>query len=288
MCYAGKITENGENMETQKKRLDYLLNKLKEDLIEYSSLELPESYDERRRTLQTFMNIRMPRKISEEILLVQDEFLKEEVKEKGIVTLRQIPTIKQQYGSIHPFANRISIWQGDITRLRVGAIVNAANSQMLGCFIPCHKCIDNTIHSAAGMQLREECYEVMKKKRIQYGKNYEEPVGNAIVTKAYNLPAKYIIHTVGPMVDRKLNSELCEDLKNCYENVLRCAMEHNIRSVAFCCISTGEFQFPREVAANIAVETVSSFLEKNKEHFDRIIFNVFKDWDKELYKNRLA
>ena len=288
MCYAGKITENGENMETQKKRLDYLLNKLKEDLIEYSSLELPESYDERRRTLQTFMNIRMPRKISEEILLVQDEFLKEEVKEKGIVTLRQIPTIKQQYGSIHPFANRISIWQGDITRLRVGAIVNAANSQMLGCFIPCHKCIDNTIHSAAGMQLREECYEVMKKKRIQYGKNYEEPVGNAIVTKAYNLPAKYIIHTVGPMVDRKLNSELCEDLKNCYENVLRCAMEHNIRSVAFCCISTGEFQFPREVAANIAVETVSAFLEKNKEHFDRIVFNVFKDWDKELYKNRLA
>ncbi len=275
-------------METQQERLDYLLNQLKEDLTEYSSLELPNSYDERKKTLQAFMNIRMPRKIAKEILSVQDEFLKEELKEKGIVTLKQIPTIKQQYGSIHPFANRISIWQGDITRLRVGAIVNAANPQMLGCFIPCHKCIDNVIHSAAGMQLREECYGIMEKKRMQYGKSYEEPVGRAIVTKAYNLPAKYIIHTVGPMVHHKLNSELCEDLQKCYESVLKCAMEHNIRSIAFCCISTGEFRFPREMAANIAVETVSSFLENNKEHFDRIIFNVFKDWDMELYKNRLA
>ena len=277
-----------ETQQIQEERLDYLLNQLKEDLKEYSSLELPESYDEKRKTLQTFMNIRMPRKISEEILLVQDKFLKQEVKEKGIVTLKQIPTIKQQYGSIHPFANRISIWQGDITRLRVGAIVNAASPQMLGCFIPCHNCIDNVIHSTAGMQLRQECYEIMEQKRVQYGKNYEEPVGEAIVTKAYNLPCKYIIHTVGPMVKRKLDSKLCEDLESCYRNVLLCAMEHNIRSIAFCCISTGEFRFPREVAANIAVETVSSFLEKNKEHFDRIVFNVFKDWDMELYRNRLA
>ncbi len=275
-------------MKTQKERLDYLLERLKEDLTEYSNLELPESYDERRKTLRAFMNIRMPRRIPEEILSVQDIFLTEEAKEKGIVTLEEIPTIKQQYGSIHPFADKISVWQGDITRLKIEAIVNAANSQMLGCFIPCHKCIDNVIHSAAGMQLREECYQIMTKKRIQYGKDYEEPIGKAILTKAYNLPADYIIHTVGPMVSHKLNSILCEDLENCYESVLKCAVEHNIKSVAFCCISTGEFGFPKEEAANVAVETVSGFLEKNAEQFDRIIFNIFKNWDKELYKNRLA
>lgn len=275
-------------MNTQEERLDYLLEQMKEDLVEYRNVELPESYEGRRKALRAFMNIRIPKKIPEAILSVQDELLTEEAKEKGIIELRNIPTIKRKYGSIHPFANKISVWKGDITRLKVGAIVNAANSQMLGCFIPCHKCIDNAIHSAAGMQLREECHEIMQKKRMRYGRTYEEPTGKALLTKGYNLPADYVIHTVGPIVDFRLTEELCEELKSCYQSVLKCALENEIRSVAFCCISTGEYRFPNEMAANIAVETVSEFLEKHHEKFDRIIFNVFKEIDLELYKNRLA
>ena len=274
-------------MKTQQERLNYLLKQMQNDMKEYQSVELPETYEERRKALRAFMNIRMPKPVPEEMCLVQDEFLAEEAREKGIVEWEDIPTVKKQYGSIHPFADKISIWKGDITRLRVDAIVNAANSQMLGCFIPCHKCIDNAIHSAAGMQLREECYEIMQKKRMIFGKTYEEPIGKAMLTKGYNLPAEYVIHTVGPIVEFRLNSDLCEDLQNCYQSVLRCALENEIRSVAFCCISTGEYRFPNEMAANIAVETVSEFLETYSDKFDRIIFNVFKEVDLELYKNRL-
>ena len=184
------------------------------------------------------MNIRMPGAMAPEVLEVQDEFLREEAAEKGIVTLEEIPTAVRQYGSRKPFGDKISIWQGDITRLQVGAIVNAANSQMLGCFHPCHGCIDNAIHSAAGIELREACSQYMEHRKVQYGKAYEEPTGRAVLTEGYNLPAEYVIHTVGPIVYGSLTEKLKEDLRNCYKNILKCCVEHGIRSVAFCCIST--------------------------------------------------
>ena len=161
----------------QEERLDYLLHEFKEDSGRYRDLETGEDYGEKRMLLRSLMNIRMPGKMNENVVKVQDEFLTEEAREKGIVELADIPTAAEQYGSSHPYADKISVWQGDITRLRAGAIVNAANSQMLGCFVPCHKCIDNAIHSAAGIELREACSHYMKRRRMQYGARYEEPTG---------------------------------------------------------------------------------------------------------------
>lgn len=269
---------------TQEDRLDYLLQEFKKDSIQNKNLEVENAYENKRMALRSLMNIRMPRDMAEDILKVQDEFLLKEAEEKGIVTLSDIETVKEQYGSRHPFGDKISIWQGDITRLSVGAIVNAANSQMLGCFVPCHRCIDNAIHSAAGIELRAECNHKMNQKRVQFGSRYEEPTGQAMLTLGYNLPAKYVIHTVGPIVGYHLTEELRQDLRNCYENVLRCCMDNHIRSVAFCCISTGEFHFPNDEAARIAVDSVTSVLNKHESKFDRIIFNVFKDMDKEYYE----
>ncbi len=271
----------------QEERLDYLLHEFKEDSGRYRDLETGEDYGEKRMLLRSLMNIRMPGKMNENVVKVQDEFLTEEAREKGIVELTDIPTAAEQYGSSHPYADKISVWQGDITRLRAGAIVNAANSQMLGCFVPCHKCIDNAIHSAAGIELREACSHYMKRRRMQYGARYEEPTGRAVLTKGYNLPADYVIHTVGPIVGGSLNQKLKDDLKSCYLNVLKCCVEHKIRSVAFCCISTGEFHFPNDEAAKIAADTVTGFLKEHDPDFDRIIFNVFKDVDRELYEAEL-
>lgn len=271
-------------MYIQSERLDYLLEQMKEDSEQYRDLKVEDNYEEKRMALRSLMNIRAPRRLGEEILKVQDDFLQQEAKERGVVALAELPTIKEAYGMKHPFADKISVWQGDITRLSVDAIVNAANSQMLGCFVPCHKCIDNTIHSAAGMQLRDECNHIMNQKRLRYGDNFEEPTGQAIITKGYNLPSSFVIHTVGPIVMHSLNDSLRQDLRNCYQNVLSCAVEYGIRSVAFCCISTGEFHFPNDEAAAIAVETVFDYLEDHINLFDRIIFNVFKDLDKEYYE----
>lgn len=271
----------------QEERLDYLLHEFKEDSGRYRDLETGEDYGEKRMLLRSLMNIRMPGKMNENVVKVQDEFLTEEAREKGIVELTDIPTAAEQYGSSHPYADKISVWQGDVTRLRAGAIVNAANSQMLGCFVPCHKCIDNAIHSAAGIELREACSHYMKRRRMQYGARYEEPTGRAVLTKGYNLPADYVIHTVGPIVGGSLNQKLKDDLKSCYLNVLECCVEHGIRSVAFCCISTGEFHFPNDEAAKIAADTVTGFLKEHGPDFDRIIFNVFKDVDRELYEAEL-
>ena len=256
--------------------------------MQYRDLETGADYQEKRRLLRSLMNIRMPGKMNEEVLRVQDDFLTEEAKEKGIVELDDILTVGEQYGSSHPYADKMSVWQGDITRLHVGAIVNAANSQMLGCFVPCHGCIDNAIHSAAGIELREACSHYMNRKRMQYGRRYEEPTGQAVLTEGYNLPAEYVIHTVGPIVGGYLNQGLRDDLRNCYQNVLKCCVEHKIRSVAFCCISTGEFHFPNDEAAKIAVETVTEFLNEHTEEFDRVVFNVFKDVDRELYEEELS
>lgn len=276
-----------KKFENQEERLDYLLREFKEDSVQYKDLQVMDDYINKRMALRSLMNVRMPRAMTEDIIKIQDDFLTLEAKEKGIVELSDIKTVKEQYGSVHPFGDKVSIWQGDITRLSVGAIVNAANSQMLGCFVPCHRCIDNAIHSAAGIELRAECNHKMNQRRIKFGSQYEEPTGQAMLTKGYNLPAQYVIHTVGPIVGYRLTEELRQGLRNCYENVLKCCIDNEIRSVAFCCISTGEFHFPNDEAAKIAVETVTSVLEEHENKFDRIIFNVFKDLDKKYYENLL-
>ena len=178
----------------------------------------------------------------------------------------------------------LSVWQGDITRLAVDAIVNAANSQMLGCFIPMHTCIDNCIHTFAGVQLRAECNRQMNLLRERYGRDYEQPTAVPMLTSGYNLPAKKVIHIVGPIVQYKLTPELEKDLADCYRNTLDMCMENGLVSVAFCCISTGVFHFPNKRAAEIAVQTVSDWMKEHPGCMERVIFNVFKDEDKKYYE----
>ncbi|MDF2986073.1 MAG: macro domain protein [Eubacterium sp.] len=268
------------NFETQNDRLQWIIQELCNDSTDYKDLKVRR--EDRRKIMRSLMNIRMPKPVSKEFLKIQDEFLKQESIEKGIKKLDNIPTIKEEYHSNRPFADKISIWKGDITRLQVDAIVNAANSQMLGCFVPCHGCIDNAIHSAAGIQLREECSQYMQSKRNE-NRNYEEPTGKAILTQAYNLPCRYVLHTVGPIVTNQLNDALREDLRSCYRSCMDVAIKHELRSIAFCCISTGEFRFPNDEAAKIAIEVIEDKLYEFPDKIDRIIFNVFKDIDLELY-----
>lgn len=270
-------------------KADLFLDKLKEDSGEYKQLETKGySLTEKKNTIRSLMNLRMPGALSDELTSLQDDYLQEELALKGVVDLSDIPVTKEQFDSKASFADKISLWQGDITRLKAGAIVNAANSRLLGCFVPCHRCIDNAIHSSAGMQLREECSHIMKNRRMKYGREYEEPTGTATLTKAYNLPCDYVIHTVGPIVYDRLNDALCQELRSCYENVLECCMENHIKSVAFCCISTGEFHFPNDKAAEIAVETVRDFLKAHEGCMERIVFNVFKDSDRMIYEKILG
>lgn len=204
------------------------------------------------------------------------KFLKQEAQDKGIVALESIKTVGEAYGSACSCADKLSVWQGDITRLKADAIVNAGNSQLLGCFVPCHGCIDNAIHSAAGVQLREECAGLMKQQ------GHEEQTGGAKITKAYNLPCSYIIHTVGPIVGSALREQDCKMLRSCYESCLALAEEKGLKTIAFCCISTGEFHFPNDRAARIAVETVAEWMSHSS--LSRVIFNVFKDLDLKLYE----
>ncbi|MBQ6315996.1 MAG: protein-ADP-ribose hydrolase [Oscillospiraceae bacterium] len=262
---------------TQEQRLDTLVEAFKADSVQYKDLQTPEDNEGKRRILRSLMNIRMPKKLDDSVLDVQDEYLRERIRENGIVTLSEIPVIR----------NGMSIWQGDITRLAVDAIVNAANSQMLGCFVPMHTCIDNCIHTFAGVQLRAECNRQMNQLRIRYGRDYEQPTAVPMLTDGYNLPAKKIIHIVGPIVEDRLTPALENDLADCYKNTLDLCAENGLRSVAFCCISTGVFRFPNQRAAEIAVETVSQWLDEHKGRIDRVIFNVFKDEDKAYYEKLL-
>ena len=262
---------------TQEQRLDTLIEAFKADSVQYKDLQTPADTESKRRILRSLMNIRMPRKMNDSILKVQDAYLRERIRENGIVTLSEIPEIK----------DGMSIWQGDITRLTADAIVNAANSQMLGCFVPMHTCIDNCIHTFAGVQLRTECNRQMNQLRIRYGRDYEQPTAVPMLTDGYNLPAKKIIHIVGPIVEDRLTPALEKDLADCYRNTLDLCAEHGLRSVAFCCISTGVFRFPNRRAAEIAVITVSKWLDEHKGQMDRVIFNVFKDEDKAYYEKLL-
>ncbi|SUP41724.1 protein-ADP-ribose hydrolase [Veillonella criceti] len=258
----------------QHQRLDYLVEEFKADSVQYKDLETPKDTEGKRRILRSLMNIRMPKVLSNDVLSVQDEYLVGRAEEKGIVRLYDIPVIRDE----------LSIWQGDITRLAVDAIVNAANSQMLGCFVPMHTCIDNCIHTFAGVQLRVECNRQMNQLRIRHGKDYEQPTAIPMLTDAYNLPAKKVIHIVGPIVQYKLTPELEKNLADCYRNTLDMCLENNLKSVAFCCISTGVFHFPNKRAAQIAVSTVDRWLSQHPSAMERVIFNVFKDEDKEYYE----
>ena len=258
----------------QEDRLDYLVREFEADSGEYKDLSIPDNREEKRRILRSLMNIRMPKEMSSEILKVQDEYLTERANEKGVVNLSDIPVIREG----------LSIWQGDITRLSVDAIVNAANSQMLGCFVPMHTCIDNCIHTFAGVQLRAECNRQMNALRIRYGRDYEQPTAVPMLTDAYNLPAKKVVHIVGPIVQYKLTPGLEKDLADCYKNTLDMCADNGLKSVAFCCISTGVFHFPNKRAAEIAVDTVTEWLHSNPGKVERVIFNVFKDEDKAIYE----
>jgi O-acetyl-ADP-ribose deacetylase (regulator of RNase III) len=262
---------------TQEQRLDTLVEAFKADSVQYIDLQTPEDNEGKRRILRSLMNIRMPRKLDDSVLALQDEYLRERIRENGIVELGEIPVIR----------DGISIWQGDITRLAADAIVNAANSQMLGCFVPMHTCIDNCIHTYAGVQLRAECSRQMNQLRIRYGRDYEQPTAVPMLTDGYNLPAKKIIHIVGPIVEGRLTKALEKDLAECYKNTLDLCAENDLKSVAFCCISTGVFRFPNKRAAEIAVKTVEKWLEEHKGAVDRVIFNVFKDEDKSYYEELL-
>ena len=266
-----------DEMMTQDQRLSFLVEAFKADSGGYQNLTTPKDTSGRQRVLRSLMNIRMPGTLPENVLRVQDDYLQDRAREKGIVTLDDIPMLR----------DGLSIWQGDITRLAVDAIVNAANSQMLGCFVPMHTCIDNCIHTFAGVQLREECNRQMKTLRIRYGRDYEQPTAVPMLTDAYNLPAKKVVHIVGPVVRYGLTKELEDQLASCYRNTLDMCLENGIRTVAFCCISTGVFRFPNKRAAQIAVQTVSEWLSMHTGQMDRIIFNVFKDEDREYYEQFL-
>lgn len=263
---------------SQDQRLAELVEAFKADSGNYKDLETPEDIDGRRRILRSLMNIRIPRAMSEEILRMQDEYLRARAEEKGIVSLEEIPVME----------GVLSVWQGDITRLAVDAIVNAANSQMLGCFQPCHSCIDNCIHTFAGVQLRAECNRQMNQLRIRYGRDYEQPTAVPMLTDGYNLPAKRIVHIVGPIVYDRLTPELEKALADCYTNTLDLCAENGLHSVAFCCISTGVFRFPRQRAAEIAVQTVRRWIDTHSGTMDRVIFNVFNDEDRERYEQILS
>ena len=270
----------------QKERLDYLVEQFKEDSLQYRGLKTPEDTEGKKQILRSLMNIRMPKALPARVLAVQDEYLRERNRENGILRLSDIPTIADQ-GSGHAFADKISIWQGDITRLAIDAIVNAANSQMLGCFVPMHTCIDNCIHTFAGVQLRAECKRQIDALREKYGPDYEQPTAMPMLTDGFNLPAKKVVHIVGPIVQGKLTKTLEQDLADCYANTLDMCMQNGIRSVAFCCISTGVFSFPNDRAAKIAADTVTKWLAKNPDAMERIIFNVFKEKDKAYYEEEL-
>ena len=261
----------------QQERRQFLIRRLLDEQPRYREMAIPFGETEQRRLLRSLFNVRMPVEIGEDFLNVQDDYLRERISENGIVQLAEIPVIR----------DGLSIWQGDITRLAVDAIVNAANSQMLGCFVPMHTCIDNCIHSFAGVQLRLECHRQMEALRAKHGPGYEQPTAVPMLTDAYNLPAKKIVHIVGPIVSGRLTPEAEAELAACYRNTLDLCAENGLRSVAFCCVSTGVFGFPQRRAAEIAVETVGDWLDAHEGQTDRVIFNVFTDKDRDLYAKLL-
>lgn len=255
----------------QKERRDFLIRSLIREQPRYRGMEIESSEQAAKRQLRSLMNVRMAAPVTGEFEEVQDAYLQELNAERGIVALSDLEELEPG----------IYLWQGDITRLAVDGIVNAANSGMTGCYQPCHNCIDNCIHTYAGIQLRNYCQELMDKQ------GYEEPTGQAKITPGFNLPCKHVLHTVGPIVQGGLTEEHERLLASCYESCLKLADENGLKSIAFCCISTGVFMFPNERAAEIAVKTVMDY-RKNKNSGIEVIFNVWKDIDYEIYRELLG
>lgn len=250
-------------------RLDYLIDYLISERKDIDGIEIPESDDDKFRLYRSLVNIRPAVKADESFLQTEDEYLTDLTGRKGITDI----------ADLSPVEDGIYLWKGDITTLKCGAIVNAANSGMTGCWQPCHSCIDNCIHTFAGVRLRYKCGQFME----QQGQ--VEPTGKAKITPAYNLPCDYVIHTVGPIVQGRLTVEHCRLLESSYKSCLDIAVKNGIKSIAFCCISTGVFGFSQDKAAQIAVQTIREF---HKSHDIQVIFNVFKEDDHEYYKRLLG
>ena len=256
---------------TQKERRLYLIRELLKEQPRYARMEIPEDEANQKRLLRSLFNIRMPQPVSPDFLKVQDAYLQEETRRKGIT----------QLADLQPVQEGIYLWQGDITTLHCDAIVNAANSQMLGCFAPCHGCIDNAIHTYAGVQLRLACGKLMQQQ------GHEEETGKAKITPGFNLPCRYVLHTVGPIVSGRLTQRDQQLLASCYRSCLELAEQNDVNSIAFCCISTGEFHFPHEKAAEIAIQTVKEYREHTHSKME-VIFNVFKETDLNIYRQLLG
>jgi O-acetyl-ADP-ribose deacetylase (regulator of RNase III) len=258
---------------TQNERIQYLIETLVAENPRYTDRGIPDAPDERWRLLRSLVNVRPAAPIGDDFLKIQDEWLTELIAERGIVDARTLTAT-----ALDP---RIVLWKGDITTLRIDAIVNAANSRMEGCWQPCHACIDNVIHTFSGVQLRIRCHELMTEQ------GHEELTGQAKITPGYNLPAKYVFHTVGPIIETSPSKHDCELLASCYVSCLKLAEENDCCSIAFCCISTGVFRFPQDKAAEIAVQTVREFLN-NSSTVERVVFNVFTPEDERIYRQLLS
>ena len=256
---------------SQSEKRVFLIKRLLDEDRRYRGREVPADAYEQRRMLRSLMNIRRPQSIDAEFLTVQDEYLRQEIKNAGIIRL----------DDWEPVCGDFYLLQGDITRLQCGAIVNAANSGMTGCYVPCHACIDNCIHTFAGIHLRLYCARLMERQ------GHEEPTGQAKITRAYNLPCNYVLHTVGPIIEGRVTPEDERLLASCYRSCLELAEQNCVESIAFCCISTGVFHFPNQRAAEIAVETVLKYKTETGSEM-KVIFNVFKDLDLEIYRRLLT
>ena len=258
---------------TQQERLRYLVEGLVAEYKEMHNehIDIPMNEAEQFTLFRALCNIRAAGAMPIEWMKVQDEYLNTLAHEKGIVRIKDMEEREPQ----------IYLWQGDITRLSVDAIVNAANNQLLGCFAPNHKCIDNAIHTFAGIELRMECARM-----IEY-MDMPEKTGVARKTYAYNLPASHVIHTVGPIVYDTVTELEKEQLSSCYRSCLELANAYSLKSIAFCCISTGEFRFPNVLAAQIAIDTVRTYLKETNSKI-QVVFNVFKDIDYEIYNKLLG
>lgn len=270
---AKAITDiRGAGIMTQDERREYLIQYLLKEEIPFGRQNIPTDKQGQENLLRSLMNVRPPRPISNDFLKIQDEYLTERNIERGITDVDTLAPVKSD--------SRLYIWQGDITTLKCDAIVNACNSQMLGCFSPMHACIDNFIHTYAGMELRLKMHEIMAKQ------GHEEETGKAKITSGYNLPTKYILHTVGPIIQWKVTKEDEDLLASCYTECLKLAADTGVESIAFCCLSTGVFRFPQQRAAEIATNTVKQYLNKDS-RIKKVIFNVFKDEDLKIYSGLL-
>lgn len=254
---------------TQPERLDFLIQELLRERSRFHDVSIPSDITQRKAFLRALLNVRPAMPAESEFLRIQDEYLQEENKTRGITSIEDVT----------PIYNTLYLWRGDITTLRVDAIVNAANNQLLGCFIPCHGCIDNAIHTYSGVQLRLACDDIIH----MQGK---EETGVAKITKAFNLPCKYVLHTVGPIITGGLTTNDCMLLASCYRSCLTLAEQNHVDSIAFCCISTGEYHFPNKEAAEIAIYTVTQYIAETQSKM-KVIFNVFKERDFAIYEQLL-